>query len=375
MDEAPFFSVVVVCCNVAPYVGEAIASIAGQTFTDFECLVVIEASTDGTEQAAAERIGEDSRFRIVNLPRSGSASAPRNHGIMHSRGKYLLYVDGDDWIDPDSLERFAAILTEHPELDIVVSGSRNYRPRPDGSLELNGYYRQEVRPGSYESGAALLEAARFDLKWIPSSCLNVYRRALLADNRLFQVVGRLHQDTEWSYRVFLKAGPVQVVPFDFYNYRLHLSSVTHTIDPKTIHDRAENVKSVCAFFAAGDYPARIRPMLANYFCHDFLHAPFLMRKYSGKLTKERLPREECRQALLECLGTREQFRSYCRIVLAAKKSQWPFIPLMYFARWRLLYPFCELVCRLWFDHLHHVYYKMKLKGFFGKRGRKAGCHC
>jgi len=371
MGDSPLFSVVVVCCNVASYVGEALSSIAGQTFADFECLVVTETSTDGTEQAVAERIGKDPRFRVVNLPRSGSASVPRNYGIQHSRGTYLLYVDGDDWIDPDSLERFAAVFKEHPELDIVVSGSRNYRPRPDGSLELNGAYRQEVKPGAFESGAALLEAARFDRKWNPASYLNVYRRALLADNRLFQPIGRLHQDSEWSYRVFLKAGPVMVVPFDFYNYRLHLSSVTHMSGSKTIYDQAENVKSVCAFFAAGDYPERIRPMLANYFCHDFFHAPFLLRKYSGKLTTERLPREDCRLALVECIGTREQFRAYCRVVLAGRKSQWLFIPLMYLARWRLFYPLCEWICRLWFEHLHSIYYAMKRKGFFGKSGRTA----
>lgn len=63
--------------------------------------------------------------------------------------------------------------------------------------------------------------------------MNLYRRELLRGNGLYQAPGRLHQDDEWTYRVFLKAGAVAVAPFRHYDYRIHAASVTHAPGPKT----------------------------------------------------------------------------------------------------------------------------------------------
>jgi len=240
--------------------------------------------------------------------------------------------------------------------------------RPDGSLRPCGGHAQG-KPGFYSSGAAFLEAVRIENGFHPASWMNLYRRTLLADRGLFQPDGRIHEDDEWAYRVFLKAGAVVAAPFCYYNYRIHPASVTYAPSSKTIFDRAENVKSICAFFAAGDYPPRLRRRLATYFCRSFLHAPFLTRTYPSWWVRELLPREDCRKALRECLGTPEQFRSYCRIVFAAKPTQWIFVPFMYLGRWKPLYPLCEYFCRFWLIFLLQFYWRT-LKPFFrGKAGR------
>ncbi|MBS1370170.1 MAG: glycosyltransferase [Lentisphaeria bacterium] len=330
--ETPLFSVVAVCCNVAAYAEQMILSIRNQTYSNFECLAVVEESSDGTERIVRGAVADDPHFRVVCLPRSGSASVPRNYGIEHARGEYLLFVDGDDWIEPDSLERFASVLAEHPELDLVVSGSRNFRMSPDGVLQFTGTHVAGTPGAHFPTGAAFLDASGFEHRWNTATWMNLYRRKLLMDNRLFQAPGRLHQDDEWVYRVFLKAGPTAVAPFLHYDYRFQPGSVTHVLSSKTIYDRAENFKSVCAFFDSGDYPPELKKKLAIYFCRNFLHVPFLRRRYSSKEIRQLLPREDCRKALLVCLGTREQFRSYCRVVLAARKTSRLFIPLMYLAR-------------------------------------------
>ena len=132
MRETPLFSVIAVCCNVAPYAERMIGSIRAQGYAGFECLAVVEESDDGTERVIRKAIGDDPRFRVVTLPRSGSASASRNWGIDHARGGYLLFVDGDDWIEPDALEGFATLLAEHPKLDLIAGGSYDYRQQADG---------------------------------------------------------------------------------------------------------------------------------------------------------------------------------------------------------------------------------------------------
>jgi hypothetical protein len=188
------------------------------------------------------------------------------------------------------------------------------------------------KPGdSYPTGAEFLDASGFEHCLNTGTWMHVYRRKLLLDNNLFQAPGRLHQDDEWWYRVFIKADKVEIAPFLYYNYRYQPKSVTHKPSPKTIYDRAENFKAACNFFNAGEYPPFLKKKLAMYFCRNFLHSPFLRRRYASKVNSL-LPREDCRKALLSCLGTPEQFRSYCNVVRSARKTSLLFIPLMYLAR-------------------------------------------
>lgn len=79
MRETPLFSVIAVCCNVAPYAERMIGSIRAQGYAGFECLAVVEESDDGTERVIRKAIGDDPRFRVVTLPRSGSLGL-RNWG-------------------------------------------------------------------------------------------------------------------------------------------------------------------------------------------------------------------------------------------------------------------------------------------------------
>lgn len=116
-----------------------------------------------------------------------------------------------------------------------------------------------------------------------------------------------------------------------------------------MYDRAENVKSAAGFSRRGSYPASFRRTLARHFCRHFLHAPFLLRNYSGKRLRRLVPREDCPPGALACLGTREQFRSYCRIVRAAGGAQLWFIPLMYLARKRGFFRLSEYFCRFWLN--------------------------
>ena len=250
MRETPLFSVIAVCCNVAPYAERMIGSIRAQGYAGFECLAVVEESDDGTERVIRKAIGDDPRFRVVTLPRSGSASASRNWGIDHARGGYLLFVDGDDWIEPDALEGFATLLAAHPKLDLIAGGSYDYRQQADGVPVRSGGHVQGTPGARFGSGVAFLESVDFADRWIPATWMNLYRRELLHGNGLYQASGRLHQDDEWTYRVFLKAGAVAVAPFRHYDYRIHAASVTHAPGPKTMYDRAENVKSACRFFEA-----------------------------------------------------------------------------------------------------------------------------
>lgn len=70
----PFFSIIIPCYNVAPYVRECLTSVIKQAFRDFEAWVIVEASRDATEQVVRETVAGDTRFHVIVKPCSGSAS-------------------------------------------------------------------------------------------------------------------------------------------------------------------------------------------------------------------------------------------------------------------------------------------------------------
>ena len=97
-------SVVVPAYNVVKYISECLESIKAQTFKDFECIVVNDGSTDNTLSLIEKVTAGDDRFRILSQENGGLSHA-RNEGMKLARGEYLQFIDGDDFVAPDLLER------------------------------------------------------------------------------------------------------------------------------------------------------------------------------------------------------------------------------------------------------------------------------
>jgi len=122
--SAPLVTVVTPAYNIAKYIGEAVDSVLGQTFRDFEYLVIDDGSTDGSGAQAAARAGEDPRFRLIVSANQG-VSAARNMGIREARGEYIAFLDGDDRWHHRFLERLVArIQSLPPSVGAVFCRSR-----------------------------------------------------------------------------------------------------------------------------------------------------------------------------------------------------------------------------------------------------------
>jgi glycosyltransferase involved in cell wall biosynthesis len=108
----PKVSVVIPTYNVSSYVDACLASVEAQTLGDWECIVVDDGSTDGTPQRVREKA--DARIRLIAQSNQGVSRA-RNAGLAHAGGTYVLFLDGDDMLHPQALERLSADLDAHPE--------------------------------------------------------------------------------------------------------------------------------------------------------------------------------------------------------------------------------------------------------------------
>lgn len=119
-DLCPMVSIIIPAYNVEGYVRRAIESCQRQTFSDFELLVVDDGSSDRTGDIIRQLGRHD--LRIVDFhPENGGAPAARNLALEHARGKYIYFMDADDWAEARMLEDMVA-LAEDNSLELVVAG-------------------------------------------------------------------------------------------------------------------------------------------------------------------------------------------------------------------------------------------------------------
>lgn len=117
-------SIIIPFYNVEKYLRECLDSILNQTFQDFEIICVDDGSTDKSLEILQEYKRKDDRFVILQQRHSG-AGAARNYGIKSAKGKYVQFLDSDDWFEPEMLEELYS-RAEKFNTDIVVCSSRKF---------------------------------------------------------------------------------------------------------------------------------------------------------------------------------------------------------------------------------------------------------
>ena len=96
----PKVSIILPVYNVEKYLSQCLDSIVNQTLKDFECICINDGSPDNSLAILKEYASKDSRIKIINQENKGQSSA-RNVGMNFSKGKYIAFIDSDDWISTD----------------------------------------------------------------------------------------------------------------------------------------------------------------------------------------------------------------------------------------------------------------------------------
>lgn len=118
--KRPEISVVVPVCNTERYLEQCISSIINQTFEDFELICVDDGSTDNSLNVLKRYSMQDGRMSVIHRDKaSGSAAVPRNIGLEHATGKYIVFLDSDDYFDSKMLEKMYG-CAEEKQADLVM---------------------------------------------------------------------------------------------------------------------------------------------------------------------------------------------------------------------------------------------------------------
>jgi len=222
--------------NVEKYLRRCLDSILNQTFTDWQAICVDDGSPDNSGKIAEEYAEKDKRFVVVHKENGGLSDA-RNVGFKHAKGLYIMYLDSDDFIHPQTME-IAYYFAQRDKSDLVsFSYDRIYRPRLMVLHKL-GFDTDKVVPWGMSKKYDLNKiktkntddvfeyaterahnAINKNRRWLIKHCQvwkNLYRRDLIADIPFIK--GILFEDFPWWSAVMLKNPRVTVVNLPLYYY-------------------------------------------------------------------------------------------------------------------------------------------------------------
>jgi glycosyltransferase involved in cell wall biosynthesis len=130
-------SIIVPVYNVEKYLSRCIDSILTQTFYDFECILIDDGSTDNCTAICDEYKVKDNRIVVIHKNNGGVSSA-RNTGLDIAQGEWIVFVDSDDWLEPDALERLYKRQRE-TKADVVIGSFRQQYKERTRECVFNNY--------------------------------------------------------------------------------------------------------------------------------------------------------------------------------------------------------------------------------------------
>lgn len=226
--RAPMVSIIVPVYNVEAYLADCVESIYAQTFEDYELLLIDDASTDGSGRLADELASRDPRARVVHHDvnqGAGSAGPSRNRGIRESIGKYIAFIDSDDWVKPDYLSSLVTTAEKY-QADLVRMGHEYVFPQADGSWKSERIFQPTKTAGFLTKDKK--ERMRLMTRYSFSSTVwsTLILRDLFTRKELrFEKV--LSEDILFSFLLLYAADAYFLLPDTAYCYRQAPTSMVH----------------------------------------------------------------------------------------------------------------------------------------------------
>jgi glycosyltransferase involved in cell wall biosynthesis len=206
----PLISVIMPAFNAADTILFALASLQAQTCGDWECIIVDDGSTDGSEQSVQAVC--DARLRFHRLDRNQGRGYARQYGLTLAQGKYVAFLDADDWIYPNKLRDQLQLLEDEPEVAVVSAGMAIV----DTNDHLVGL--RSAQPNAQVIHDPLKRIAMPPLAFAPSMIV-----ASLAQATGFDPTFPIAEDADFLLRVMF-GRPYAILPTPFYVYREHASA-------------------------------------------------------------------------------------------------------------------------------------------------------
>ena len=217
-------SIIIPVYNVEPYIADCLQSVMRQTYTGpLECILVDDCGLDKSIEVAELLIAEYDGpigFKVLHHNHNRGLSAARNTGLDAARGDYVYFLDSDDWISDDCIEKLAKPL-QNEVFDVVIGDYKSVGDKPchlELSLQEGPYHEMGISKTFCDHGV-------YVMAWN-----KLYSKEFLNRNRLRFEEGKVHEDEILAFEISCIGKSFYVVKSVSYYYRIRENSIAHQND-------------------------------------------------------------------------------------------------------------------------------------------------
>lgn len=224
MEDYGLISVIIPVYNVEKYLRECVDSVLAQTYSNFEVILVDDGSTDSSPEICDEYAKLDDRIRVIHR-QNGGLSVARNTGLDDAKGEYVYFLDSDDWIVKQTLQKVVEKFST-PKVDVVFFDSNSFEDSSKGYDIKQSY----VRKNDYgiDDSFSMLKKLQNNKDFHFAVQMYMYRKDFLLNKALRFYPGIIYEDVAFTFDVFVKANLVAHCFEPLYQRRFRDGSIVMT---------------------------------------------------------------------------------------------------------------------------------------------------
>ncbi|TDX43106.1 glycosyl transferase family 2, partial [Cytobacillus oceanisediminis] len=232
-------SVIVPFYNVEDYLEQALDSLKHQTLKEIEVIMINDGSSDRSLKIAEKYAREYKNFQLVNCKKKRGPGFVRNIGLRQAKGKYIGFLDADDFYEKTTCETLFYIAEKH-KVDIAVGNVRQFQ---NDNFFLSGLHKKAFK--NHLKTTSIQKDS--DLLYDTSVWNKIYRRKFIVENEIEFNEDILYEDIPFSIEAYLKAKNVYVTLEYIYNWRIrqddnNLSITQQRLEQQNFTDRINAIK-------------------------------------------------------------------------------------------------------------------------------------
>lgn len=219
----PKVSVIIPVYNTEKYLRECLDSVVNQTLKDIEIICVDDGSTDGSVVILEEYRTKDSRITVISQANGGLSSA-RNSGMNRAHGEYIAFVDSDDYLELNALEKASQIAIAE-DLNIIQLERELFFDSEKLAKNPPFQIKHITESTEVMSGIQHVMTSKDQGTYCVTVWSALWRRAFLEEHHILFKEGIIHEDHLFSFQAYMAADRVMRIPDKFYHHRVREDSM------------------------------------------------------------------------------------------------------------------------------------------------------
>lgn len=237
----PKVSIIVPIYKVEPYIHRCINSILNQTYKDFELILVDDGSPDRCGEICDDYAVNDTRIKVIHK-KNGGVSSARNFGLQTASGKYVMFVDSDDWIEPSALKTLSDNIDKYNS-DVFIFGLVKdiYSGNDLIKSQYNGFYKNKnVHVKEFSNNIVYyLNTVGMHPSW-----MFLFKRTIISEYHLeFNCNLVLYEDFDFNIRFLRHSNTITFISEALYHY--NLSTSVDQLEKRNKIDIVPDISGVC----------------------------------------------------------------------------------------------------------------------------------